>query len=241
MIRQFVAHKISKKQIKWRGHEVTRIEAFSDAVFAFAVTLLIISLEVPKSFTELLEAMRGFFSFAISFLFLFVVWYNQCLFFRRFGMQDPMTIALNGVLLFAVLFFVYPLKFLYSLFTMQYTIELKDAPLLMITYSSGFCAIYLLFALMYKHAYNKRFELELTEEEQYHVRTQKYSHFALAGTGALSILIACVVPPEKSGYAGWAYCLLGPVMTFLHSRRGKTHKKRFGTATQPAKEIKEHA
>ena len=36
-----------------RGGEVKRIETFSDAVFAFAVTLSIVSLEVPKSFEEL--------------------------------------------------------------------------------------------------------------------------------------------------------------------------------------------
>jgi uncharacterized membrane protein len=39
----------NKDSIIWRGHEVTRIEAFSDAVFAFAIALLIVALEVPKT------------------------------------------------------------------------------------------------------------------------------------------------------------------------------------------------
>ncbi len=39
----------SKDRIQWRSHEPARIETFSDAVFAFAISLLIISLsEIPK-------------------------------------------------------------------------------------------------------------------------------------------------------------------------------------------------
>ena len=37
-----------------RGHVVTRIEAFSDAVFAFAIALLIVALEVPKTYKALM-------------------------------------------------------------------------------------------------------------------------------------------------------------------------------------------
>src|ERR1700743_1438178 len=100
-----------KDLIVWRGPEVIRIEAFSDAVFAFAITLLIVSLEVPKSFEELMQSMRGFIPFAVSFLMFFQVWVTQNLFFRRYGMHDELTLALNGILLFVVLFFVYPMKF----------------------------------------------------------------------------------------------------------------------------------
>ncbi|HVQ38166.1 MAG TPA: TMEM175 family protein, partial [Pyrinomonadaceae bacterium] len=58
---------------RWRGHEISRIEGLSDAVFGFAITLLVVSLEVPKTFTELAETMHGFGAFLISFCLLFAV------------------------------------------------------------------------------------------------------------------------------------------------------------------------
>ncbi|HMW37714.1 MAG TPA: TMEM175 family protein, partial [bacterium] len=100
---------------RWRGHEVTRVEAFSDAVFAFAMTLLVVSLEVPKNLSQLLETMRGFPAFATCFTILVMLWYWHYKFFRRFGLQDRFTIVWNAALLFVVLFFVYPLKFVMTL------------------------------------------------------------------------------------------------------------------------------
>jgi uncharacterized membrane protein len=40
---------------------------FSDAVFAFALTLLVVSLQLPKSFADLIGTMHGFPAFALCF------------------------------------------------------------------------------------------------------------------------------------------------------------------------------
>src|SRR5437660_11479538 len=85
------------KKFRWRGHEISRIEGLSDAVFAFAVTLLVVSLEVPKTFAALMSAVRGFGASSICFTLLFIVWYHHYNFFRRYGMQDYITMLLNGV------------------------------------------------------------------------------------------------------------------------------------------------
>src|SRR6476619_4959914 len=101
MLRKEIAGELQKKNqlFRLRGHEIRRIEAFSDAVFAFAVTLLIVSLEVPKSFEELMVTMRGFFAFGVSFVLLMMVWYEQNIFFRRYGLDDLVTIVLNCTLI----------------------------------------------------------------------------------------------------------------------------------------------
>src|ERR1044071_6957795 len=110
-----------EENFRWRAGEITRLEGFSDAVFAFAVTLLVVSLEVPHTFEELLDAMRGFAAFAICFAMLAQVWFHHYRYFRRYGLQDTFTVALNSVLLFVVLFYVYPLKFVFTMLVGQLT------------------------------------------------------------------------------------------------------------------------
>src|SRR5207249_3645785 len=109
------------KQFRWRSHEVSRLEGLSDAVFGFAVTLLVVSLEVPQTFAELMQAMRGFGAFAISFTLLLLVWFTQYKFFRRYALQDTFTVVLNAALLFVILFYVYPLKFVFTFLISQVT------------------------------------------------------------------------------------------------------------------------
>src|SRR5258706_4034200 len=159
--------------------EVSRIEGFSDAVFAFAVTLLVVSLEVPHTFTELWAAMRQFLAFAICFALLFQVWWRHFNFFRRYGLEDAPTIALTGILLFVVLFYVYPLKFVFTLMFDQMlglagehspTIRPEQAPRLMQVYSGGMIAVFTVFTLMYANAYRRRDELGLDARERLKTR-----------------------------------------------------------------------
>jgi hypothetical protein len=104
-----------RKGFRWRGGDVSRIEGFSDAVFAFALTLLVVSLEVPRNFEGLVRTMEGFPAFGVSFVFLMGIWYVHYTFFRRYGLEDATTMVLNAVLMFVVLFYIYPLKFLFTL------------------------------------------------------------------------------------------------------------------------------
>ena len=68
-----------------RGGQVTRLESFSDAVFGFALTLLVVSLDVPKTFPDLMATVRGFPAFALCFLFLTLLWNGHYRYCRRIG------------------------------------------------------------------------------------------------------------------------------------------------------------
>ena len=161
MIRQHI-NTAGERGFQWRGGEITRVEGFSDAVFAFAVTLLVVSLEVPKSVHELMAVMRGFIPFGICFALLAELWYKHYLFFRRYGLQNPWTIFLNSLLLFFILFFVYPLKFLFFvILTQSSNLDAKDGRAILMVYGGGYAAVALIFALLYLHAWRQREQPQL--------------------------------------------------------------------------------
>lgn len=231
---------------RWRGGEVSRLEGFSDAIFGFALTLLVVSLEVPRTVEDLFEILRGFAGFAICFTLLFSVWFSHYRFFRRYGLNDDRTLILNAVLLFVVLFFVYPLKFVFTYLTsalmawsgvlgqeqseaVKREVEkavpsFGQATTLMVVYGIGFLAVALVFALLYAHAWSRRAELELDRNETHLTVESIQGHLIDAGIAVLSIAIAFLGHPP---IAGWTYGLLGPAHG-LHGWRMRKARERIG-------------
>lgn len=234
-----------EEDFSWRGEEVSRIEGFSDAVFAFAVTLLVVSLEVPNTFDELISTMRGFFAFAICFWLLLAVWFEHYKFFRRYGISDYYTMRLSVVLLFIVLFYVYPLKFLFVLVVDQLLgydttvgsstsavveeIEPGQFPLLMVIFGAGFMAVQLVFALLYLRAYVLRDALGLDAYERSKTREEIQSFLLMMGVGLISIAIAVLGGEAAVSWAGYAYLLLVPVLKInghlMDSRRRRNQSR----------------
>mgnify|MGYP002780418342 CR=1 FL=1 len=211
---------------RWRGTEVSRLEALSDAVFGFVLTLLVVSLEVPRTAGELLQTMRGFGAFAAAFALLFLVWFNQHRFFRRYGLQDTTPHVLNAALLFCIIFFAYPLKFIAGLVialilgqplavsqpdgsTVPLFTSWAEAVATMNVFSTGYIAVWLVFALLHLHAFRLRRRLELSELEVYDTLDNVRESMINVTLGALSVLVALTT---SAAFVGFVYWLVGPVM-----------------------------
>ena len=209
--------------INLRGREVSRIEGFSDAVFGFALTLLVVSLEVPDTIDGLKQILRGFIPFAATFALMCWIWFEHYAFFRKFDAEDPMSILLNCVLLFLVLFFVYPLKFVFGMvipallrFGPTISMSPQDGRLMMWVYSAGFVAVMLMFALLYWNQYRNRDAFGLSAEQAFAARTGARTHLLSVSVGLVSVVMALTVPIEWIWTAGVIYGLQGP----LHWRNG---------------------
>ena len=187
-------------------------------MFAFALTLLVVSTEVPRDFDALLAVLRGFPAFAFSFLLLASVWYNHYLYFRRYGLHDTGTVALNNLLLLVVLFCIYPLKFV-SLVTAamfsapgaaNQTLTGWQFAVLLRVYAAGLGSIFLVFALLYGRAWRLHGALGLDRAERL-ATLRMLAGFGLtmcacAGSALLTLNV------HTLGWAGLIYLGLIPVL-----------------------------
>ena len=240
-----------ERDFRWRGGRITRLEGFTDAVFAFAVTLLVVSLEVPRTFADLLSVMKGFVAFGLCFAILTWLWYHHYLFSRRYGLQTPYVIALNLLLLFVVLFYVYPLKFLFTLLvggvsggrtapvpSLEAMIADSQIPQLFLIYCAGSTAVFVILGLLYQHAWRVRDALQLDEMEQLRTAQTRLQHFCFAAVGVLVALAALLLPTRLAGQAGFLFFLngvVGFVVPWIYGRRARAIQARTGSA--PSQEL----
>lgn len=230
-MRERVANATGHDHFRPRATDVTRLEAFSDAVFGFALALLVVSSNVPTTTSELFATLRDFPAFGLTFAVLVWLWHTHVVFFRRYGLTDPFTTWLNALLLLVILFYVYPLKFMFTALYRGFTgagwqISFGDGRMLMAVYSAGFIAVFLMFALLYGHALRLRETLDLDATESLLTRAGRDAHLLLVALGLLSLALLATRPWWAVPLSGYLYGMIGPLMWWHWRRVGNALQRR---------------
>jgi uncharacterized membrane protein len=88
--------------------DTMRLVAFSDAVFAITVTLLVLEIEPPTDDEHLLHGLvalwPSYLAYAVTFLFIGQVWANHHVMFDHIRAADRVVLLLNTLLLMVVAF-----------------------------------------------------------------------------------------------------------------------------------------
>jgi uncharacterized membrane protein len=94
--------------------ETSRLETFSDGVFAIAITLLVLLFETPELHGEeslghvLLDQWPSYVSYVVSFVTIGIIWVNHHTIFRLVGRVDRVFLFVNVLFLMCVAFIPYP-------------------------------------------------------------------------------------------------------------------------------------
>lgn len=95
-------------------NETARVEAFSDGVFAIAITLLVLELRLPQDVrdgalgAELLKLWPSYLAFLASFVTIGVIWMNHHKLFTTIRRSDQRLLVINGLLLLGVSIVPFP-------------------------------------------------------------------------------------------------------------------------------------
>lgn len=224
MLRKIIFGTIHHEKFRHRANEILRIEALSDAVFAFSVSLLVMSLEVPQTFNEMIVIVNGALPFFATVAILFLLWYQQYIFFRHYGLNDFLTIIFNLIYLTVILFYLYPLKFLFSLLLASWTgidlfpkafgkpiVTAEQFPKLIILFSLGYFVIWGLLYLMHRRALLFSKELKLNQYEFLYTKKETRGAFLNAMIGVIASLLPLA---GLSWLSGICYFLIAPILFF---------------------------
>ena len=208
--------------VRQRGEQVTRLETFVDAAFAFAMTLLVVSFDaMPESFAQLYDALRRLPAFLAGFAILAMFWHAHHRFSRRFGLEDGTIVFASMLLVAATLFYVYPLRMVMSAamgfftggwapseFQVQSFMEFR---LIFVIYGVGFAILAGIVAWMNLHALRKADVLQLDAAERLAAESEVALNLVLVACASTSVAVALLIPP----HVGWLQALPGSVYGLL--------------------------
>lgn len=201
-----------------RGESMSRLETFVDAAFAFAVTMLVISVDdVPQTYDEFIEALLNTPAFVASFFQVIMFWLGHRAWSRRYGLEDGMALTLSLVIVCGILVIVYPLRVMFAaavgyfsngLLPFPFPLEWTQMRAIFAIYGAGFCVMCALMASLYVHAHRRRAWLALNAQERVATRSEIEGWLIPSATGLAGMVIALTAQGEWIVLAGWIYATL---------------------------------
>ncbi|MBU3003828.1 TMEM175 family protein [Paraglaciecola arctica] len=216
-------NKPTASPFKMRGDNMTRIETFVAAAFAFAVTMLVISVgSVPETMQDFVDATKQIPAFTASCALIMWIWHSHAVWCRRYGLEDGMTIFLSSGLIILVLTYIYPLRLMMQAlfssvsngyFPMEMTINFVwELRFMFAFYAIGFLLLSINFVALYLYAHRKRNDLGLDEVECFDTQTEIYIWSIGTGIGAISLLFSLILPADFIGFSGYVLFALFPFL-----------------------------
>ncbi len=217
-----------------RGASMTRVETFADAAFAFAVTLLVISVDdVPSSYQEFQTALKSVPIFFACFGLLIMFWIGHHKWSRLYGLDDLVSLWLTVLLIAGILVLVYPLRVVISLgfgtmtdgwLPVAFEVTGEQVAAIFVFYGFAFASLSGVVLGLYLYAWRRRDVLELNELERFETRQSVVLWMAVSGTGLASSLMAVLIPIDHVGWAGWFYFSLFVTITWAKLRVSKRRR-----------------
>ena len=224
-----------KNGFRLRGTQMSRLETFADAAFAFAVTLLVISFdEIPATYEELVGALKSVPAFAASFAIIVMFWVAHRSWSVRYGLDDATSTVLTMLLVFIIMVYVYPLRAMMAAWLNGMTGSWVPAELqfgsqeqvrgMFLIYGAGWLSANGTLVLMNLHALRKAESLHLSPQEIFSTRSTVQAWSLVGLFGLFSMIIAVSVPDRWLGSAGYVYACLTFVMPLRRRLRARQRR-----------------
>src|ERR1700751_5482175 len=224
-----------------RGMEMTRLETFIDAAFAFAISMLVIAAQqIPDNIQALLAAFKNVPTFICSIAVLGIFWRGHWLWSRRYGLEDGVSILISWVMIVTILIFIYPLKAIFG--AMWYLLSSghvgqpfslhtteSQARTIFAIYALGLIAISAEILLLNLRAWQLREPLRLNARERLVTRGELTGWSIPVGVGIVALIFALTLPTEQIQWSGWVYfsmIILVPLHDHYLNRRIREAEKK---------------
>src|SRR3954469_8994872 len=208
------------KGFRLRGLDMTRLETFIDAAFAFAISMLVIvAQQIPDDIGSVLAGFRNVPTFIGSIAVLSIYWRGHWLWSRRYGLEDGVSILISWSMIVTILIFIFPLKAIFG--AMWYILSNgqvghpfslptteQQARWIFAVYALGLIATCAEIFLLNFRAWQLRAPLQLNAREELMTRGELTGWSIPIFFGVVSLVFAFALPIEQIAWCGWIYFLM---------------------------------